>query len=348
MNVLIIGGTEFLGRYLTKAALASGHRITLFNRGKSNPNLFPDVEKLHGDRNSNLAVLAARRWDAVIDTCGYTSRAVRAAAELLSESVERYVFISSLSVYSGFETPRQDESAPVHELPAGKQEDENDLTTYGARKVLAERAAEQAMLGRVLAIRAGLIVGPHDYMARFPYWLSRVARGGEMLAPAPSQRLLQLIDVRDLAEWIVRMTEQKRTGIFNATGPDHKLTFQSMLASFRSETGSDARIAWVDEEFLLEHGVKPWSELPLWLPGVEGRNFFTIDCTKAFDAGLSCRPLAETARDTLEWIRACGGVRADGDRPLVAASGHIGLRPEHERELLDAWRARQTASPAIG
>lgn len=340
MNILIIGGSEFLGRYLTKASLAHGHAVTLFNRGKSNPDLFPQVEKLRGDRNENLDALAGRRWDAVIDTCGYTSHAVRATAELLSDAAQHYTFISSMSVYAGFDTPRQDESAPVCELPAGQAEDENDVATYGARKILAERAAEQAMPGRVLTVRAGLIVGPHDYMARFPYWVSRVARGGEVLAPAPPQRPVQLIDVRDLAEWIVRMIERQHTGTFSATGPDYELTMEAMLTACRSISASNARITWVDEAFLLEREVKPWSELPLWLPGAQGHNFFTVDCTKALGTGLRLRPLEETARDTLEWIRATGGARVDASRPLVAASGQTGLLPKQERELLEAWHAK--------
>ncbi len=348
MNILIIGGTEFLGRYLTESALTRGHAVTLFNRGKSNPRLFPSVEKLRGDRNHSLEALTGKRWDAVIDTCGYTSHAVRTTAEFLRDAVERYVFISSLSVYASFESARQNESAAVNQLPDGKQEDESDLSTYGARKVLAERAAEQAMPGRVLSIRAGLIVGPHDYMARFPYWLSRIARGGEVLAPAPPQRPLQLIDVRDLAEWIVRMIERKQAGVFNATGPDHELTFESLLTTFRSETGSDAHIAWVQEEFLIEQGVKPWSELPFWIPGVEGHNFFTVDCSRAVDAGLTFRPLSQTTGDTLEWIRASGGVQAGSERPLIAASGQIGLLPARELELLEEWRRRKVVSPAIG
>ena len=343
MNILIIGGSEFLGRYLTEASLARRHAVTLFNRGKSNADLFPHVEKLRGDRNENLDALAGRRWDAVIDTCGYTSQAVRATAGLLSNAAQHYTFISSMSVYAGFDTPRQNESAPVHELAAGQAEDENDVATYGARKALAERAAEQAMPGRVLAVRAGLIVGPHDYMARFPYWVSRMARGGEVLAPAPPQRLVQLIDVRDLADWIVRMIERQQTGIFNATGPDYELTMEAMLTACRSISGSDARITWIDEGFLLERGVKPWSELPLWLPGEQGRNFFTMDCAKAFDTGLHIRTLEDTARDTLDWIRTTGGARLDASRPLVAASGQTGLLPAQERELLEVWHVKVAA-----
>jgi 2'-hydroxyisoflavone reductase len=248
-----------------------------------------------------------------------------------------------MSVYAGFDTPRQNESASVHELAATQTEDENDAATYGARKVLAERAAEQAMPGRVLVVRAGLIVGPHDYMARFPYWVSRLARGGEVLAPASPQRPVQLTDVRDLAGWIVRMIERGQTGTFNATGPDYELTMEAMLTACRSVSGSDARMTWVDEAFLLEREVKPWSELPLWLPGAQGHNFFTMDCRKAFDAGLRFRPLEETAHDTLDWIRATGGVRHDASRPLVAASGQTGLRAEQESELLEAWHSRAGA-----
>src|SRR5262245_31624396 len=266
MKLLILGGTLFLGRHLIEAALARGHTLTLFNRGQTNPDLFPDVEKLRGDRGGNLDALAKRRWDAVIDTSGYVSHKVRASAERLADAVDLYVFISSISVYSDFSRPGLDETAPVARLAAGVTEDEGDGETYGARKVLCEEAVRKILPDQTLIVRPGIIVGPHDPLGRFTYWVRRVAQGGEVLAPAPPDAAIQLIDVRDLARWIIQLVEQKRAGIFNATGPERPLTFRQMLETCAAAAGSQAQFSWVDEPFLLGQGVKPYSDLPLWIP----------------------------------------------------------------------------------
>lgn len=339
MKLLIIGGTKFLGRYLVESALARGHEITLFNRGLTNPDLFPDVEHLQGDRNEDLDVLRNRQWDAVIDTCGFTPGGVRKTVEILADSINHYTFISSQSVYAAYTEPNQDENAPVQTT----SEDLNDETngeTYGARKAACEQVAEKAMPNRVLSIRAGLIVGPHDYIDRFPYWVKRVSQGGEVLAPASPGRPVQLIDVRDLAEWNIRMVEGGRTGIYNATGPDHKLTFGEFLETCQAASRSDANFTWVSEEFLLANDVKSWSEIPIWFPGEEGVNFFSIDCSKAFQAGLKFRPLIETAKDTLDWDATRNKTKEEPERPLVAAQGQIGLKPEREKELLRLWHEK--------
>src|SRR5215207_1183335 len=248
MRILILGGTVFLGRHSVEAALARGHEVTLFNRGTHNPALFPQVEKLHGDRNGDLAVLRGRTWDAVIDTSGYLPRAVRKSAELLSDAANHYTFISSISVYPHPVPRNADESAPVEILddPAS----ENIGEHYGGLKALCEQVVDEYFPNRAINVRAGLIVGPYDYMDRFPYWVDRVARGGEVLAPGHPDRPVQLIDARDIAEWNIRMIENGMSGTFNVTGPDYLLTMQAMLEAWRRATNSDARFTWMDEAFL--------------------------------------------------------------------------------------------------
>ena len=271
MDILILGGTVFLGRHLVEAALAHGHTVTLFNRGQHNPDLFPQVERLRGDRGGDLSAIEGRHWDAVIDTSGYLPRAVRASAELLAPNVDHYTFISSISVYGDPSHPNVDEDAPVATMD--DPTNENIAENYGALKALCEQAAEAAMPGRVLHIRPGLIVGPHDQSDRFTYWVQRVARGGEVLAPGDPDAPVQIIDVRDLAEWTIRMVEQGKTGIFNATGPAEPLTMRRCLRQPRQASDSDASFIWLDDDFLVQQGAGPWIEIPLWLPvgGEESR-----------------------------------------------------------------------------
>ncbi len=328
MKLLILGGTVFLGRHLVEAAQARGHEITLFNRGQGNAALFPDLEKLRGDRNGDLSALQGRRWDAVIDTCGFAPRIVRASTELLAEAVDHYTFISSISVYADVSVVGIDESAPVGKLADETVEAITD-ETYGSLKALCEQAAEQAMPGRVLNVRPGLIVGPHDPTDRFTYWPHRVAQGGEVLAPGRPAREVQIIDARDLAAWIIRVVESRQTGVYNATGPDYALTMEQVLETCKVESGSDARFVWIDEQRLLEAGAGPWIELPLWIPETdEHRGFAAINCRKAFAAGLTFRPLDETVRDTLAW---------DATRPADVVR-RAGLKPEREAHYLQACR----------
>ncbi|MCL6642308.1 MAG: SDR family oxidoreductase [Candidatus Bipolaricaulota bacterium] len=330
MKLLVLGGTVFLGRHIVETALARGHQVTLFNRGQHNPELFPEVEKLRGNRDGHLEALHGRRWDAAIDTCGYVPRVVRASAELLAHSVEHYTFISSISVYADFSVLGLNETAPLGRL---QDETVEEITgeTYGPLKALCEQAAERAMPGRVLIIRPGLIVGPHDPTDRFTYWPYRVAQGGEVLAPGRPDRPVQIIDVRDLAEWIVRMVETGKTGTYNATGPDHALTMGQLLETCKSVSRSDAIFTWVDEKFLLDAGVQPWTELPLWVPDTEEyKGFSAVDCTRAILDGLSFRPLAETVQDVLAWV---------ATRPSDAL-WQAGLAREKEQELLHKWHSK--------
>jgi 2'-hydroxyisoflavone reductase len=332
VRILILGGTLFLGRHLVEAALARGDEVTLFNRGRTNPDLFPQVDSLRGDRDGDLAALRGRSWDAVIDPSARVPRWVRMTGELLADAVEHYTFISSGSVYADTSRPGYDESAPVHTIADETVEEITDPETYGALKVLCERAAEELMPGRVLSVRAGLIVGPYDPTGRFTYWAHRVARGGDVLAPEPRDQPVQLIHARDLANWILDMAEGRRAGVFNVTGPAEPLTLEELIDACVDATESDPRLVWVDERFLVDRGVQPWSELPLWL--APGRNpgdagFLGMDVSRALAAGLRFRPLGETIRDTLA-----------GAEPTTEA----GLAPERESELLEAWKARSLST----
>lgn len=323
MRILILGGTIFVGRALVEEALKRGHEITLFNRGKHNPGLFPQVETIIGDRTEDLSPLAGKTWDAVIDTCGYLPSVVKKSAEFLSDAAGAYVFISSISVYSDFSKPGVDEKSVLGVL-ADPNVTEVNGETYGPLKVLCEQAAEAAMPGRVLTIRPGLIVGPHDPTDRFTYWPLRVAKGGEVLSPDRPDLPVQFIDVRDLAAWTLTMVESGVRGIFNADSPAGSITVGKVLDSCKRITESDAEFIWANEEFLLANEVAPWSELPLWVPESEGEGFALIACNKAFEAGLKCRPLDDTVRDTFAWA---------SSRPDDYAM-RAGLTPEKEISVL--------------
>lgn len=329
MKLLILGGTRFLGRALVEAALAGGHELTLFNRGKSNPDLFPEVETIHGDRTVGLAPLAGRRWDAVIDTSGYVPRIVRSGAEQLKDQVRRYVFISSVSVYADFSQPGMEESAPLAKI---EDESVEEVTgeTYGPLKVLCEKAVEQVMGEGSLIIRPGLIVGPHDPTDRFSYWPYRVAEGGMILAPGRPDRVVQYIDVRDLAEWTLRMVQNDGHGVYNADGILPAITMGELLESCRQASDSHALLEWVSEEFLLANDVGSWIEMPLWVPesDPEYDGFFQIDVSRAVREGLTYRPVMQTVQDTLAWLHT---------RP-ASYEWKAGLSREREKELLERWR----------
>ena len=306
MRILIIGGTRFVGRHLVESALARGHEVTLFNRGKTNPHLFPHLETIIGDREKDLDKLKGRIWGAVIDVAGYVPRIVRLSAESLERNVSRYVFISSISVYDDaiFKKIGIDESDPV-----AKIEDETieEVTgeTYGALKALCEKTVQDIFGGdRTLIIRPGLIVGPHDPTDRFTYWPVRVARGGDVLAPQKPEAAIQIIDVRDLSEFIIKLIEENASGIYNVTGPDDELTIGKLLEVSKQVSGSDANFRWASVEFLKQHNVEEWSDLPAWVPDIEeNQGFSRMNISKAIKAGLKFRPLDETVRDTLEWAK---------------------------------------------
>lgn len=334
MKILILGGTRFLGRVLVEAALASGHEVTLFNRGKTDPELFPEVEKLVGDRNGDLEALKGRSWDAVIDPSGYLPWSVRESAELLAGAAGHYTFISSVSVYEDLEEPGIDEDHSVGKLTPERVEELKGMEAadaikehYGELKFLCEREVERAFPGRSLIVRPGLIVGPYDFTDRFAYWVNRIAKGGEVLAPGHREQAVQFIDVRDLAEWILRMAESKTSGTFNATGPESELTMQEFLNKCKETVGNKTELIWIEEKFLLGHEVEGWSDMPLWIPdSMNMKGFLTVNIRKALDAGLTFRPLEETIRDTLAW---------ESTRDVTERKA--GLDPEKEKAILVDW-----------
>ena len=299
MRLLVLGGTKFLGRHAVAHALAQGHEVTTFTRGRTNPDLFPEAEHLTGDRDGELDALRGRSWDGVIDTSGFLPRVVRLSAELLRDAVERYVFISSISVYGEPEDEPDSEDIQQH---------------YGALKRACERVVEEVYGDRSTRIRAGLIVGPYDPTDRFTYWPRRLAAGGDVLAPGDPEQPVQLVDARDLAAWLVQLALHGPGGTFDATSP--ATTFGDVLERLRG----DANLVWVDAQEVLDAGVEPWMELPLWLPE-DGWPLMERDVSAAVAAGLTFRPLEATARDTHAWDRGEGG-----DRPT--------LTREKEAEIL--------------
>lgn len=328
MRVLILGGTVFLGRALVETALQNGHQVTLFNRGRTNPDIFPGVEKLVGGRDSELAALQDRSWEAVIDTCGYVPRVVKRSAELLSDSVGQYVFISSLSVYADTSQLGITESAPVGRLRDPTTE-HVDGDTYGPLKALCEQVVMEALPSKTLIIRPGLIVGPYDPTDRFTYWPWRIAQAGKVLAPGKPQRGLQFIDVRDLASWVIQAVESQLKGVFNADAPPGALNMGTLLDACKHVSGSEANITWVSEDFLLQNEVEAWSEMPLWIPESdrEYAGFFMFDSSKAILEGLKCRPLLETVEATLNWANTL-----PKDHTWRA-----GITRKREAELLEKW-----------
>jgi 2'-hydroxyisoflavone reductase len=309
------------------AALASGHEVTLFNRGTTGADLYPEVERIVGDRDGGLEGLLGRRWDAVVDTSGYVPRIVGASANLLAIAVDHYVFVSSISVYASFDEI-VDETSPLDTLSEPGSEEVSEH--YGALKALCEHEVERAFPDRSTLVRAGLIVGPHDPTGRFTYWPHRIARGGDVLVPGPAWRPVQFVDVRDLAEWMVRAAEAGLSGPYNATGNS---TMGAVVDAARRVSGAAARAVEVDDAFLTAQGVGQWMELPLWIdPSTEGwRHFMEVDASRAIAAGLTFRPLDDTVAATLV------------DAELVDG---VGLNPDRERELLEAWWSRGATADA--
>jgi 2'-hydroxyisoflavone reductase len=328
MKILILGGTKFLGRHLVDTTPAAGHKVTLFNRGKTDPTLFSNRDTIIGDREQDIERLSGREWDAVIDVAGYVPRIVRISAEALKGSVKKYVFISSISVYPDFKKVGINEDDPV-----GKLEDETveEITgeTYGPLKALCEKTVQEIYGGRALIVRPGLIVGPYDPTDRFTYWPMRVKRGGDMITPDKPETPIQIIDVRDLSEFIIKLIEEDASGIYNATGPDHKLVMGEFLETCKRASGSKATFHWASAEFLKEHEVAPWSDMPVWIPdSEEDAGFSRVDISKALNAGLLFRPLEDTIHDTIEWA---------GTRP-EDHEWRAGLNPTKENILLSVLK----------
>jgi len=334
LRILILGGTGFTGPFQVRYALSRGHKVTVFNRGKTHPGQLPnDVEQLLGDRNGKLDALKNRPWDVVIDNPTSLPVWVRDAAAILKGNVDRYVFISTVSVYADT-NKGYDETGPLakYEGPDPYQETieamkASGYKTYGPLKALSEQEAEKAFPGKTLVIRPGLIVGPRDETDRFTYWPVRVDRGGEVLAPGDPSDPVQIIDGRDLAEWTIRMVEKNEVGVYNAVGPDKPLAMGAMLEGIKNALHSNANFTWANAEFLKEQKVEAWSDMPVWTGDESG--MARTSNKRAIEKGLTFRPLADTARDTLAWFKQ---QTADRQAKLKA-----GIAPEREKEVLAAW-----------
>ena len=342
LRILMLGGTRFIGPHMAEYAMARGHTITFFNRGKTNADILPSVERIQGDRNGDLSGLEGRTWDAVIDNSGYLPRQVRASAELLHASVPQYLFVSSVSVYASFASAN-DEDSPVGRL-ADESVEKVDGETYGPLKALCEAAARQVYgAAHTTVIRPGLIVGPGDNTDRFTYWPARAARGGELAAPGRPTDPVQLIDVRDLAAFAIQAVEQRRAGTFNALSPPDRFTIgnvvdASLVAAERVAAPKPAPVpVWIPAEFLAAEKVSAWTDMPVWAPSVgDEAGFAETSAARATAAGLTIRPLEQTTVDTLRWHLA----RPEGERASLKA----GLSPEREAQLLAAWQAAASAA----
>ncbi len=319
MRLLVLGGTVFLGRHVATEALARGHELTLFTRGVHGAELFGEAERLRGDRSKDVSALRGREWDAVIDTCGYKPADVAASAGAVDA---HYVFVSSVNAYPGWPAEAVDEDSPAWD--GGPEE-------YGPDKVRCELAAEAALPGRVAVVRAGLIVGPHDGVFRLPWWVRRIAAGGDVPAPGAPERALQIIAARDLAAWMLDLAERRVAGTFNGTGPAGMTTMGELLGAAVDATGSGARLRWISEAALRSAAAEPWTELPLWAPEDEMAGAWLVGTERARAAGLRCRPAADTVADVAAWLR------DGGDAELSDWGSHARPAPmsaEREAELL--------------
>ncbi len=336
MRILVIGGSVFLGRAFVVEALRQGHDVTTFNRGISGADV-PGVEIVRGDRQAtaDLERLADwRRWDAVIDVCGFTPRVVGESARILSGHADCYLFVSSISAVRGWPAEPVDESSPLHDCPPDAGPDDGD---YGVLKAGCERAVGTEFHGRVLIISPGLILGPHENVGRLPWWLRRIARGGRVLAPGNPDREMQVIDARDIAAFgMTLFSAGGDSDRFLTSGVRGNTTFGSLLGDCVAATGSDADLVWVDDAFLLEHGVEEWTELPVWTTGgPEMAAVWLPSSAKALAAGLRCRPVTETVRDTWAWVTSGG---ADVLAVYREMPQH-GIDPAKEAAILTAWAA---------
>jgi len=332
LKILILGGTGFIGPYQVLYAIDRGHTVTIFNRGKTNPGLFPSVEKLVGDRSGDLKSLEGRKWDIVIDNSATDPTWVERSASLLENAVGRYLFVSTRSVY--FDTSRipMTIEAPVC-TPENTPVESGKPLPYCLAKALSEKTVRNHFGDRLLVVRPSLIVGPGDLTDRFTYWPVRIERGGEVLAPGDGTDPVQIIDARDLSEWIIRLAEMGTTGTYNALGPKTPRLFSELLHGIKAVTTSEATFTWVDADFLAARQVRPYQEMPVWMPARNGREGFgRFDISREVALGLTFRPLAVTARDTLEYYHAQPPERQEKLR--------AGITAEREAEVLTAWRSR--------
>ncbi len=322
MKILILGGTRFIGRHLVNSARARRHEVMLFNRGRTNPDLFQKVKKIRGDRERDLDQLSGR-WDAVVDTCGYLPRIVNLSARALKDKAGQYVFVSSISAYANFGSAGIRESDALGTL-ADEAIEEITGETYGPLKALCERKVQEAFGINSLIIRPGLVVGPHDPTDRFTYWVSRIARGGDVLAPDRPDAPAQFIDARDLADFVIHLIEHNVSGVFNVAG--ETVSFETIFQTCKLVSGSDANFKWAPAEFLQQQRVEPWSDMPMWLHDAgEYAGFARVDVSKAVNAGLKFTALSETVKDTLAWV----------DERAASQEWKSGLSQTREQELLE-------------
>lgn len=335
-TLLVLGGTGFLGPHVVEAALARGFTVTLFNRGKTNPGLFPDLEQLHGDRDGDLGALEGRRFRAVIDTSGYVPRIVEQSARLLAPNTAQYVFVSSVSAYANFTPIGLTEEHATATLDDPTTEDVR--AAYGGLKAACEATVEAALPGRTINVRPGLIVGPGDPTDRFTYWPARVDQGGEVLCPGTPSDPIQVIDVRDLAAWMVGALEAELAGVYNLVGPFPPLTMGGLVAACQQHASTPSTLVWAAKEFLEAQHVEAWSHMPVWVPpGAEGfEGFAQVSAKKALDTGLRTRPIADTVADTLAWWREQPAERRGQLR--------AGIELEREKELIALWRTQGAAT----
>jgi len=338
LRILILGGTGFTGPFQVRYAINRGHKVTVFNRGRTHPGELPkEAEQLLGDRNGKLDALKGKTWDVVIDNPATLPVWVRDAAEILKGNAERYVYISSTAVYADTSKQNVDETAPLTKYTGADAMKEtsasmpaSNFALFGPLKAQSEAEAEKWFPGKTLVIRPGYIVGPGDESDRFTYWPVRVERGGEVLAPGSPSDPMQIIDARDLAEWTIRMVEQGTVGAFNATGPRTRLSMGRMLSDMKKTTNSDARFTWVPDEFLKAQ--KIIDEFPIWTsPKGSEILYLTTNINKALSHGLTFRPLSDTTRATLEWFR-----KQTPERQIKMRAG---IKAQREAEVLAAWHA---------
>jgi len=347
LKILVLGGTGLIGPPMVRYAIDRGHEVTLFNRGKTNAGLFPELEKLRGDRNDDLSSIEAevakgRKWDAVIDNTSSIPRWVTSSAAVLKDAASLYLYTSSISAYGSFTEIGQDETAAVASLSAeeeAKVKLPSDITgeNYGGLKARCEQEAQKAFPGRSIIVRPGLIVGPGDYTDRFTYWPVRIHRGGEVMAPGKPTDPVQFIDCRDLGEWFVRLVEDGAVGVYNGTGPASRMSVAEMLYGIRGSTGGEVSFTWVDADFLAKHEVQPWMHMTVWVPSEgEFAGMSQVSVEAAKNSGLTFRPLAITAADTVEWWNELPEERR--------AAPKAGLPAEKEKEVLAAWHKEQHSS----
>ena len=326
MNILTVGGTRFFGRAFVEEAVRRGHAVTVFHRGGSEPAHLPEIEHVHGDRADGIEVLAGRSWDAVLDTCAFVPRHVGDLARALGDGIGHYTLVSSLSVHPDDLPVGATEDTPTHQPPFPDTEDVTE-DTYGPLKVASEVEAAAAFDGRLLVIRPGYIVGPHDPTDRFTWWVRRAAAGGEMLAAGPPDTPIQGIDARDLGAFTLDRVEAGDTDTYGVVGPAEPATTADVVEAARDAGGADTSFVWADPDFVLGLGEIHETWFPMWHPQLPG--FHAYDAAKATAAGLRPRPFVETIADTLAWDR-------DRGEPALEA----GMDPGRERELLADWRRR--------